>query len=75
MWNASVQQHFEKLNTTLCSASVLRFPCFEQSFEIETYASQFSIGDVLKQGGHLVAYHSETLFEEKFNYNTYGKEF
>jgi hypothetical protein len=44
-------------------------------FEIETNASQFTIGVVLKQGGHLVAYHSETLTEAKVNYNTYDKEF
>jgi hypothetical protein len=46
-----------------------------QPFEIETDASQFTIGVVLKQGGHPVAYHSETLAEAKVNYNTYDKEF
>ena len=32
---------------------------------METDASQFTIGALLKQGGHLVAFHSKTLAEEK----------
>jgi hypothetical protein len=38
-------------------------------------ASQYVIGAVLKQGGHPVAYHSETLSDAKHNYSTYDKEF
>jgi hypothetical protein len=38
------------------------------------YASQFSIGGVVKYGGHLVTYHLETFSTTKLNYNTYDKE-
>ena len=31
--------------------------------------------NILKHGGHLVAYQLETLAEAKVNYNTYDKEF
>jgi hypothetical protein len=68
-------RHFAKLKTTLCSSPVLRLSDMTQPFEIETDASQFAIGVVLKQGGHSVAYHSKTLAEDKVNYNTYDKEF
>ena len=30
---------------------------------------------MLKQGGHPIAYHSETLREAKINYSTYDKKF
>jgi hypothetical protein len=46
-----------------------------QPFDIESYASQYVIGVVLKHGGNPIAYHSETLFEAKKNYSTYDKEF
>ena len=62
------------LKTTLCSAPILCLPDMNQPFEIETDASRFAIGVVLKQGGHPMAYHSETLAEAKVNYNTYDKE-
>ena len=46
-----------------------------QLFEIEFNASQYAIGVVLKQGGHPISYHSETLSQAKMNYSTYDKEF
>jgi hypothetical protein len=45
-----------------------------QTFEIEMNVYQFPIGDVLKQGVHIVTYHLEMLGEAKINYNTYDKE-
>ena len=42
---------------------------------MEHYASQFSIGVVLKQRAHPMAYHSEALADAKLMYNTYDKEF
>jgi hypothetical protein len=38
-------------------------------------ASQYDIGVVLKQGGHPIAYHLETLSDAKRNCSTYDKEF
>ena len=75
LWNPKVEHHFMRLKTTLCSSPILHVSDMNQPFEIETDASQFAIGVVLKQGGHPVAYHSETLAEAKINYNTYDKEF
>jgi len=61
------EQHFTTLKHTLCSAPVWKLPNFQQLFDIEIEASHFSIGVVLKQGGHLVAYHSEALTDTKLN--------
>jgi hypothetical protein len=48
VWNTEVEHHFSKLKTALCSAHVLHFSDMNQPFEIETNASQFAIGVVIK---------------------------
>ena len=58
----------------LCSAPVFTLPDLQQPFEIETDASDYAVGEVLTQQGHLVAYHSETLSDTVRNYPTYEKE-
>lgn len=75
IWDAESEQYFAQLKIALCSTPVLRFPDMNQPFEMETDASQFAIGFVLKQGGHPVAYHSEALADAKLMYSTYDKEF
>jgi hypothetical protein len=62
-----VECHFAKLKTTLCFVPIICLFDMTQPFEIDTDASQFTIGVVLKQVGHLVAYHSETLTKAKVN--------
>jgi len=46
---------------------VLQFPDLSEPFEIQCDASQHVIGVVLKQGGHPISYHSETLVDVKLN--------
>jgi len=75
VWTPEDEHHFMKLNTTLCSAPILQLPDMNHPFEIETNASQFAIGAVIKHGGHPITYHCETLTNAKVNYNTYDKEF
>jgi hypothetical protein len=60
-WTNEATSNFQQLKKALCSAPVLRLPDLSQPFEIESDASQYAIGAVLKQGGHPIAYHSETL--------------
>ena len=74
-WTNEATSNFEQLKKALCLALVLRLLDLSQPFEIESDASQYAIGAVLKQGGHPIAYHSETLSQEKKNYSTYDKEF
>ena len=54
----SQKKAFVELKHHLLSAPVLILPDLQQSFDIETNASEYAIGAVLTQQGHLVAYHS-----------------
>ena len=60
-WTNEATSHFTQIKEALCSSSVLHLPNPSQPFEIESDASQYAIGAVLKQGGHPIAYHSKTL--------------
>ena len=60
-WSKSQQKAFIELKDRLCTAPVLALPDLQQPFEVETDASNYAIGAVLTQHGHLVAYHNETL--------------
>jgi hypothetical protein len=51
VWDGEVA----RLKQALCSSPVLRLPELTHPFEIESDASQYVIGAVLKQGGHHVA--------------------
>lgn len=51
VWDGEVA----RLKQALCSSPVLRLPELTHPFEIESDASQYVIGAVLKQGGHRVA--------------------
>jgi len=47
---------------------MLTFPDLQQPFEIEIDASDYVIGAVLTQQGHLVEYNSETLSDTFWKY-------
>jgi hypothetical protein len=72
-WVRSQQQVFDDLKQCLCLAPVLSLPYLQQSFEIETDASNYVVGIVLTQHDHLVAYHSETLSDVVCKYHNYDK--
>jgi hypothetical protein len=46
----------------------------KQLFKIEIDASNYVVGTILTQHGHLLAYHSETLSDIVQKYPTYDKE-
>jgi hypothetical protein len=73
MWGLSQKKEFDDLNQCLCSSLVLSLPDLQQTFEIETYASNNVVGPVLTQHRHLVASHSETLSYVIHNYPNYDK--
>jgi hypothetical protein len=73
-WGKSQQQAFDDLKHRLYSAPVLSLPDLQQPFEIEIDASDYVVGVVLTQHGHLVAYHSETLSDIVWKYPTYDKK-
>jgi hypothetical protein len=73
-WFESQQKAFDDLKHHIFSAPVLTLPDLQQTFEMETNASDYAIGAILTQHGHPVAYHSETLFNTVCKYPTYEKE-
>jgi len=44
------------------------------ALEIVIYASEYDVGVILTQHGHLLAYHSENLLDAIQKYPTYDKE-
>ena len=73
-WTSTQQQAFEQLKNKICTAPVLVLPDLHQPFEIETDASNYALGAVITQFGHLVAFHSETFNDTSRRYLMYWKE-
>ena len=64
---------FDDLKKRMVSP-ILKFLDFERSFEVQIDASDFSIGGVLMQDGHMVAYESRKLQDRERRYPVHEKE-
>jgi len=73
-WGQDQIKALETLKEKLSKAPILALPNFTKTFEIECDASNISIGVVLLQEGHPIAYFSEKLKGSHLNYSTYEKE-
>nr|GEV02422.1 gypsy/Ty3 retroelement polyprotein [Tanacetum cinerariifolium] len=73
-WNSQTQTAFEKLKQAMVNPSVLALPNFDKEFIIKTDASGVSVGAVLQQQGHPVAYLSKTLATKHQSLSAYEKE-
>jgi hypothetical protein len=58
----------------LISALVLTLPNFNEPFVVETDASDYGIGAVLRQNGHPIAFVSKALGPKTQGLSTYEKE-
>ena len=56
------------------NAPVLALPNLQMPFDIYTYSSGLGVGEVLSQGGHLVAYLNKSLCPRNQPLSTYEKE-
>jgi hypothetical protein len=73
VWGKEKKHALKDMKHHLFSSPVLSLPDLQKPFEIETDATDYTMGAVLTQHGHLVAYHSETLFYTIWKYSTYDK--
>nr|GEY17469.1 reverse transcriptase [Tanacetum cinerariifolium] len=72
IWDEECQAAFESLKKAVMKEPVLRLPDVTIPFELHTDASDFSIGGVLMQDGHPIAFESRKLneTEKKFMIKT-----
>ena len=74
VWTDACQEAFEKLKVVVSSEPVLCLPDFELPFEVHTDASDKTIGGVLVQEKHPVAYESRKLNEAEQKCSAHEKE-
>ncbi|XP_022888992.1 uncharacterized protein LOC111404413 [Olea europaea var. sylvestris] len=74
-WTPSAQKAFVAIKQKLIEARVLRHPDLSNVFEVACNASGVSVGGVLSQEGHPIAYFSEKLNQARQKYSTYDREF
>nr|GEW33166.1 uncharacterized protein [Tanacetum cinerariifolium] len=74
IWDEECQAEFESLKKAVMEEPMLRLPDVTMPFELHTYASDFAIGGVLMQDGHLIAFESQKLNETKRKYTVQEKK-
>lgn len=74
VWNEKAQHVFEALKIEMISLLVLAFIDFQQPFIIEIDACASSIGMILLQKGHPLAYFNKKLIETIQNSSAYARE-
>lgn len=73
-WSDQANISFINLKTALCSTPVLALPDFDQSFTVETDASNVGIGAVLMQNNHPICFLSRSLGPKHQSLSVYEKE-
>jgi hypothetical protein len=61
VWNDEQQQAFEAMKAIISAEALLRYPDHNLPFDIETDASDYQLGAIIKQGGHPVAFYTRKL--------------
>lgn len=74
VWNPTADAAFQALKKALVEAPVLALPDFTKQFVVETDASATSVGAVLMQNSHPVAYLSKALCPRNLGLSAYEKE-
>ncbi|KOM48635.1 hypothetical protein LR48_Vigan07g233900 [Vigna angularis] len=74
IWQDTATQAFQCLKDALTNAPVLALPHFDCTFLVQTDASGSSMGVVLSQNGHPIAYFSKQFCPKLQNSSTYIRE-
>jgi hypothetical protein len=77
-FDEACHEAFQKLQSLLSSAPIMKPPDWSLPFEIMCDASNFAVGEVLGQQvgklSHIIYYASKTLMDAQVNYTTIEKE-
>lgn len=73
-WSTEAQGAFEALKLAMVSAPILALPYFSEIFVVQTDSSGFSMGVVLLQLDHPIAYFSKVLYPILSRASTYIRE-
>ena len=74
VWMDECERAFKKMKALIAADTLLVFPDHNLPFDVETDASDYQLGSVIKQNGRPVAYYSRKLNSAQRNYLTIEKE-